>query len=204
VTREAGEGNVSEEPSGKQQIWALDASEAVELASRQPLEAPGTEQYVGALPAETVRCTLPVGREIKMEIPVNGTLRDELLNVELFYTLHAAQVFVERWRCHYNTHRPHSALGYRPPASETRTVTRSVCQSYGDPLRPQSYRMNRMRYSSGSNQIHGRLTPQTIVPLTSWYSLSFLSSHPKVHEMHRVRVTPDIVTSYGHSSTGNT
>jgi Integrase core domain/Transposase len=27
------------------------------------------------------------------------------------------------WRCHYNTHRPHSALGYQPPAPETRTVT---------------------------------------------------------------------------------
>ena len=50
-------------------------------------------------------------------------LRDELLNGELFYTLHEAQVLVERWRCHYNTHRPHSALGYRPPAPETHTVT---------------------------------------------------------------------------------
>ena len=36
----------------------------------------------------------------------NGTLRDELLNGERFYTLHEAQVLVERWRCHYNTHRP--------------------------------------------------------------------------------------------------
>ena len=53
----------------------------------------------------------------------NGKLRDELLNGGLFYTLHEAQVLVERWRCHYNTHRPHSALGYRPPAPETRTVT---------------------------------------------------------------------------------
>jgi transposase InsO family protein len=51
----------------------------------------------------------------------NGKLRDELLNGELFYTLHEAQVLVERWRCQYNTQRPHSALGYRPPAPETRT-----------------------------------------------------------------------------------
>jgi putative transposase len=52
----------------------------------------------------------------------NGKLRDELLNGELFYTLHEAQVLVERWRQRYNAHRPHSALGYRPPAPETRTV----------------------------------------------------------------------------------
>ena len=46
----------------------------------------------------------------------NGKLRDELLNGELFYTLHEAQVLVERWRQRYNAYRPHSALGYRPPA----------------------------------------------------------------------------------------
>jgi transposase InsO family protein len=46
----------------------------------------------------------------------NGKLRDELLNLELFDTLREAQVLVERWRRHYNQLRPHSALGYRPPA----------------------------------------------------------------------------------------
>jgi transposase InsO family protein len=48
----------------------------------------------------------------------NGKLRDELLNRELFYTRYEAQVLVERWRVHYNRVRPHSALGYRPPAPE--------------------------------------------------------------------------------------
>ena len=48
----------------------------------------------------------------------NGKLRDELLNGELFYTLREAQVLIERWRVFYNTQRPHSALGYRPPAPE--------------------------------------------------------------------------------------
>jgi putative transposase len=51
----------------------------------------------------------------------NGKLRDELLNGELFYTLQEARVIVEGWRQRYNTQRPHSALGYRPPAPETRT-----------------------------------------------------------------------------------
>ena len=49
----------------------------------------------------------------------NGKLRDELLQRELFYTLKEAKVLIERWRNHYNTIRPHSALGYRPPAPET-------------------------------------------------------------------------------------
>jgi putative transposase len=48
----------------------------------------------------------------------NGKLRDELLNVEVFDTLLEAQVLVERWRRYYNTVRPHSSLGYRPPAPE--------------------------------------------------------------------------------------
>ena len=48
----------------------------------------------------------------------NGKLRDELLNGEIFDTLLEAKVLIERWRVHYNTVRPHSALGYRPPAPE--------------------------------------------------------------------------------------
>lgn len=49
----------------------------------------------------------------------NARLRDELLNRELFYSLREAQIIIESWRKHYNTKRPHSALGYRPPAPET-------------------------------------------------------------------------------------
>lgn len=48
----------------------------------------------------------------------NGKLRDELLNREIFYTLREAQVLLEAWREEYNRRRPHSALGYRPPAPE--------------------------------------------------------------------------------------
>jgi putative transposase len=49
----------------------------------------------------------------------NGKMRNELLNGEIFYSLREAQVIIEMWRKHYNTVRPHSALGYRPPAPET-------------------------------------------------------------------------------------
>ena len=48
----------------------------------------------------------------------HGNLWDELLNREVFDSLPEAQVLVERWRKHYNQVRPHSALGYRPPAPE--------------------------------------------------------------------------------------
>ena len=48
----------------------------------------------------------------------NGKLRDELLNGEVFDTLWEAKVLTEAWRKEYNHVRPHSALGYRPPAPE--------------------------------------------------------------------------------------
>ena len=48
----------------------------------------------------------------------NGKLSDELLDGEVFDTLLEAKVLIERYRVHYNTVRPHSRLGYRPPAPE--------------------------------------------------------------------------------------
>jgi putative transposase len=48
----------------------------------------------------------------------NGSLRDELLNGEFLYSLAEARGLIESWRRHYNTVRPHSSLGYRPPAPE--------------------------------------------------------------------------------------
>jgi putative transposase len=49
----------------------------------------------------------------------NGKMRDELLNGEMFDTILEARVVTEQWRRQYNQRRPHSALGYRPPAPET-------------------------------------------------------------------------------------
>jgi transposase InsO family protein len=48
----------------------------------------------------------------------NGKLRDELLNGEVCYTLKEAMVLIEQWREHCNTQRPHSSLGYKPPAPQ--------------------------------------------------------------------------------------
>jgi transposase InsO family protein len=61
----------------------------------------------------------------------NGKLRDELLNGEIFNTLLEARVVIENWRRVYNQFRPHSSLGYRPPAPEVlepRTFTSQVVQ----------------------------------------------------------------------------
>lgn len=49
----------------------------------------------------------------------NSKLADELLEREIFYSLLEAKVLIERWRIEYNTIRPHSSLGYRPPAPAT-------------------------------------------------------------------------------------
>ena len=48
----------------------------------------------------------------------NGKLRDELLNREIFDTVTEARVLAEKYRWEYNSFRPHSALGYRPPAPD--------------------------------------------------------------------------------------
>ena len=49
----------------------------------------------------------------------NGKMRDELLNREIFTTLEEARVLINQWKEEYNQVRPHSSLGYRPPAPET-------------------------------------------------------------------------------------
>ncbi len=49
----------------------------------------------------------------------NGTLGDEVLKREIFYTLEEARFIIEQWRREYNQIRPHSSLGYRSPAPET-------------------------------------------------------------------------------------
>ncbi len=47
----------------------------------------------------------------------NGRLRDECLNVEVFFTLEDAQETLTRWQEDYNHLRPHSSLQDRTPAA---------------------------------------------------------------------------------------
>ena len=69
----------------------------------------------------------------------NGKLADELLEREVFYTLHEAKVLIERWRILYNTIRPHSALGYRPPAPEAIFTAEAGSATLRPPQQPIEY-----------------------------------------------------------------
>lgn len=62
------------------------------------------------------RARLTLGKRLLRELQC--PVRDELLNAEVFYSLREAQILIEEWRRHHNTVRPHSSLGYRPPAPE--------------------------------------------------------------------------------------
>jgi len=70
----------------------------------------------------------------------NGKLRDECLNGEIFYSLREAQIVIEKWRVEYNTRRPHSALGYKPPApvafAPQMAALRSPTAPYEPPFAP--------------------------------------------------------------------
>jgi uncharacterized membrane protein (DUF373 family) len=59
------------------------------------------------------------------------------LNGEIFYSLKEAQVVIERWRVEYNTRRPHSALGYRPPAPAAIAPQFAALRSPTAPCEPQ-------------------------------------------------------------------
>jgi putative transposase len=48
----------------------------------------------------------------------NARMRSEFLNGELFGNLYEAEVLAKRWVEYYNTIRPHSSLGGRPPAPQ--------------------------------------------------------------------------------------
>jgi len=47
----------------------------------------------------------------------NGRLRDECLNVEVFFTLDDARETLAQWQADYNLRRPHSALQDQAPAA---------------------------------------------------------------------------------------
>ena len=77
----------------------------------------GAEQIVTKL--RQIEVLQGLGKTIAMACKEVGTteqLRDECLNGEIFYSLREAEISIENWRTQYNTKRPHSALGYRPPA----------------------------------------------------------------------------------------
>ena len=80
--------------------------------------AGAVRDWIKAVRAKTAYIEPRSPRENGYCASFNRRMRDELLNGEIFYSLKEAQILIEQWRIHYNTRRPHSALGYRPPAPE--------------------------------------------------------------------------------------
>jgi transposase InsO family protein len=62
----------------------------------------------------------------------NSKLRDELLAREIFFDLREAKILIEAWRQHYNTARPHSSLGYKPPAPKAILPAAFMPPYYGE------------------------------------------------------------------------
>jgi len=81
--------------------------------------AEAVRKWIGAVGAATAYIEPGSPWENGYVESFNARLRDELLNGEIFYSLKEAQIIIESWRRHYNQIRPHSSLGYRPPAPET-------------------------------------------------------------------------------------
>lgn len=78
--------------------------------------AKAVQEWLKALRVNTAYITPGSPWENGFNERFNGSLRDELLNGELFYSIDEARILIEQWRVHYNRVRPHSSLGYRPPA----------------------------------------------------------------------------------------
>jgi len=98
--------------------------------------ATAVQKWLGQIGVKTLYITPGSPWENGYNESFNGSLRDELLNGEIFYSLAEAKVLIEAWRRHYNTVRPHSSLGYRPPAPETATPPYPASGSASLHLRP--------------------------------------------------------------------
>ena len=81
--------------------------------------AEAVRQWIKAVGSETVYIEPGSPWEYGYCESFNARLKDELFHGEIFCTLREAKIVIEQWRRHYNTKRPHSALGYRPPAPES-------------------------------------------------------------------------------------
>ena len=53
----------------------------------------------------------------------NSRLRDECLNINLFWSMTHAQVVIGDWKTEYNHDRPHSSLGYLSPVAYAAVCT---------------------------------------------------------------------------------
>jgi putative transposase len=90
-----------------------------------------TREWIGSVGVKTAYIEPGSPWENGYNESFNGKLRDELLNGEIFYSLKEAQILIEQWRRHYNEVRPHSSLGYKPPAPQA-IVSGNKAKEYED------------------------------------------------------------------------
>ena len=98
--------------------------------------AKAVQDWIGAVGAKTAYIESGSPWENDYCESFNSKLRDELLDGEIFYTLEEARVIIENWRRCYNEIRPHSSLGYRPPAPPVLMPARPAAQP--EPASPAS------------------------------------------------------------------
>jgi putative transposase len=91
--------------------------------------AQAVQDWIGVVGSRTAYITPGSPWENGYIESFNARLRDELLNGEIFCSLREAQIVIEQWRRHYNQERPHSSLGYKPPAYETVVPARPAVPS---------------------------------------------------------------------------
>jgi transposase InsO family protein len=88
------------------------------VATRQPSVTHLLRQWLNRLVVKTLFTEPGSPWEIGYFELLNGKMRYELLDWEIFFTLEEAKVLIARWREEYNHIRPYSGLGYRPPAPQ--------------------------------------------------------------------------------------
>jgi putative transposase len=91
----------------------------------------------------------------------NGKLREECLNVEVFFTLADARRKLHLWRRDYNHHRPHSALDDRTPAEFA-----AACSSGGkdgDKTALENAARFPLSHRTATTAILGNNTPSTVL-----------------------------------------
>jgi len=106
--------------------------------------ATAVQKWLGQIGVKTLYITPGSPWENSYNESFNGSLRDELLNGEIFYSSAEARVLIEARRRHCNTVRPHSSLGYQLPAPETATPPYPASGSASLHLRPDMAAMNIM------------------------------------------------------------
>jgi transposase InsO family protein len=99
--------------------WQVSVGRVERLWKREGLKVPAKQPKKGRLWLNDGSC-IRLRPERRNHVWSYDFVHCRTDDGKVFRTLNRdAQIIIEGWRKHYNTKRPHSALGYRPPAPET-------------------------------------------------------------------------------------